>query len=151
MQCEHTMAPQIENVNEDTDIVLATMGGNDIDFDTVVKGKKTCEKKKQQQEQIRDVIELFFSFVQMLVMFSSLTEHISGFYLFDITYYQSMFHIFSPCWWQELQSKEATEFALRYVEDGALEDEVLLVLDTIVQVSWIESFLCCCLMSFSFS
>ena len=60
-------------------------------------------KKKQQQEQIRDVIELFFSFVQMLVMFSSLTEHISGFYLFDITYYQSMFHIFSPCWWQELQ------------------------------------------------
>ena len=59
MQCEHTMAPQIENVNEDTDIVLATMGGNDIDFDTVVKGKN-MRKKKQQQEQIRDVIELFF-------------------------------------------------------------------------------------------
>ena len=44
MQCEHTMAPQIENVNEDIDIVLATMGGNDIDFDTVVKGKNMRTK-----------------------------------------------------------------------------------------------------------
>ena len=52
MQCEHTMAPQIENVNEDTDIVLATMGGNDIDFDTVVKGKKTCEKKNSSKNRL---------------------------------------------------------------------------------------------------
>jgi len=57
MQCEHTMAPQIENVNEDTDIVLATMGGNDIDFDTVVEGKRTCEQKAAART---DVIELFF-------------------------------------------------------------------------------------------
>lgn len=99
MQCEHTMAPQIENVNEDTDIVLATMGGNDIDFDTVVKGKNMRTKNSSKNRCDR----VFFSFVQMLIMFSSLTEHISGFYLFDITYYQSMFHIFSPCWWQELQ------------------------------------------------
>lgn len=56
MQCEHTMAPQIENVNEDTDIVLATMGGNDIDFDTVVKGKNMRKKTAART----DVIEFFF-------------------------------------------------------------------------------------------
>ena len=35
MQCEHTMEPQIDNVNEDVDIVVMTMGGNDAEFETI--------------------------------------------------------------------------------------------------------------------
>ena len=60
--------------------------------------------------------------------------------LFDITY------IIKACFVSSAiaggkSCDEATGFALRYVEDGALEAEVILVLDTIAQVSRTLSFL----------